>query len=67
MPGPRLPENEVCVLNGPAGRDSILRPSIIFGTDDGFFNRFGSHGALCVPALPLFGGGKYAFPAGFCR
>ena len=39
---------------------TILRPSIIFGTDDGFFNMFGSI-ARFVPALPLFGGGKSRF------
>ena len=38
----------------------ILRPSIIFGTDDGFFNRFASM-ARFSPALPLFGGGKTRF------
>ncbi|MDG1416808.1 MAG: complex I NDUFA9 subunit family protein [Maricaulis sp.] len=36
---------------------TILRPSIIFGTDDGFFNRFASM-ARYMPVLPLFGGGK---------
>ncbi|MFY0638382.1 complex I NDUFA9 subunit family protein [Maricaulis maris] len=39
---------------------TILRPSIIFGTEDGFFNRFGSM-ARFVPALPLFGGGQTRF------
>ncbi|MBO6796066.1 complex I NDUFA9 subunit family protein [Maricaulis sp.] len=39
---------------------TVLRPSIIFGTDDGFFNMFGSI-ARFVPALPLFGGGKSLF------
>jgi uncharacterized protein YbjT (DUF2867 family) len=39
---------------------AILRPSIIFGTDDGFFNRFASM-ARFVPALPLFGGGQTRF------
>lgn len=39
---------------------TILRPSIIFGTDDGFFNRFGAM-ARFAPALPLFGGGKSRF------
>jgi len=39
---------------------TILRPSIIFGTDDGFFNMFGSM-ARFAPALPLFGGGKSLF------
>lgn len=36
---------------------TILRPSIIFGPGDGFFNRFGQM-AMVAPALPLIGGGK---------
>ncbi|WP_300532383.1 complex I NDUFA9 subunit family protein [Maricaulis sp.] len=39
---------------------TVLRPSIIFGTDDGFFNMFGSM-ARFAPALPLFGGGSSRF------
>lgn len=39
---------------------TILRPSIVFGTEDGFFNRFAAM-ARFVPALPLFGGGKSRF------
>lgn len=35
----------------------ILRPSIIFGTEDEFFNRFADM-ARFAPALPLPGGGK---------
>ena len=35
----------------------ILRPSIIFGTGDGFFTRFGQM-AMVAPALPLIGGGR---------
>ena len=35
----------------------ILRPSIIFGPGDNFFNRFGQM-AMFAPALPLIGGGK---------
>jgi NADH dehydrogenase len=35
----------------------ILRPSIVFGTEDGFFNRFGAMAAKS-PLLPLFGGGE---------
>ena len=34
----------------------ILRPSIIFGPGDNFFNRFGRM-AMFAPALPLIGGG----------
>ncbi len=33
----------------------ILRPSVIFGTEDGIFNRFASMARL-GPVLPLFGG-----------
>ena len=36
---------------------TILRPSIIFGAGDGFFNRFGRM-AMIAPALPVIGGGK---------
>lgn len=39
---------------------AIFRPSIIFGPDDGFFNKFASL-ARTVPALPLIGGGKTRF------
>jgi NADH dehydrogenase len=35
----------------------ILRPSIIFGPEDSFFNRFAQM-ATTAPALPLIGGGK---------
>jgi NADH dehydrogenase len=35
----------------------VLRPSIIFGPEDEFFNRFGAMAGKS-PALPLFGGGK---------
>ncbi|MBX2806013.1 MAG: complex I NDUFA9 subunit family protein [Hyphomicrobiales bacterium] len=38
----------------------ILRPSIVFGTEDEFFNRFASM-ARFTPALPLFGGGRTRF------
>jgi uncharacterized protein YbjT (DUF2867 family) len=39
---------------------SIIRPSVIFGREDGFFNLFGGL-ARMLPALPLFGGGKTGF------
>ena len=39
---------------------SILRPSIIFGEDDSFFNMFASM-AKVLPAFPLIGGGKPLF------
>jgi NADH dehydrogenase len=38
----------------------ILRPSIIFGPEDNFFNRF-ARMAVWVPALPLIGGGATKF------
>lgn len=38
----------------------ILRPSIVFGPEDDFFNRFASM-AVLSPALPLIGGGKTRF------
>lgn len=38
----------------------ILRPSIIFGPEDDFFNRFASM-ARTMPFLPLVGGGKTRF------
>jgi uncharacterized protein YbjT (DUF2867 family) len=38
----------------------ILRPSIVFGPEDEFFNRFASM-ARVSPVLPLIGGGKTKF------
>ena len=38
----------------------ILRPSIVFGPEDDFFNRFAGL-AQMSPALPLIGGGETAF------
>ncbi|MGI9356320.1 MAG: complex I NDUFA9 subunit family protein [Rhizobiaceae bacterium] len=38
----------------------ILRPSIMFGPEDDFFNRFAAM-ARVVPALPLIGGGHTRF------
>ncbi|MBY0564972.1 MAG: complex I NDUFA9 subunit family protein [Hyphomonadaceae bacterium] len=38
----------------------ILRPSIVFGPEDAFFNRFASM-ATMSPFLPLIGGGKTKF------
>jgi len=35
---------------------TILRPSIVVGPEDGFFNRFGG-----MPVVPLIGGGKTLF------
>ncbi len=39
---------------------TILRPSIVFGPEDDFFNRFASI-ARFLPALPLIGGGHTRF------
>ena len=39
---------------------TIVRPSIVFGTEDEFFNKFASL-ARFAPALPLIGGGKTQF------
>jgi len=39
---------------------TILRPSIVFGPEDDFFNRFGAMATLS-PALPLIGGGHTRF------
>jgi NADH dehydrogenase len=38
----------------------VMRPSIMFGPEDDFFNRFGSL-ARFLPALPLIGGGTTRF------
>ncbi len=38
----------------------ILRPSVVFGQDDNFFNKFASMAAMS-PVLPLVGGGKTLF------
>ena len=38
----------------------ILRPSIVFGPEDGFFNKFAAMTKV-MPVLPLVGGGKTKF------
>ena len=38
----------------------ILRPSVVFGPEDDFFNRFAAL-ARISPALPLIGGGETRF------
>lgn len=38
----------------------VIRPSVVFGQEDDFFNRFGSMAAIS-PALPLIGGGATRF------
>ncbi|MFZ4541990.1 MAG: complex I NDUFA9 subunit family protein [Rickettsiales bacterium] len=39
---------------------TILRPSLIIGPEDGFFQRFGRM-SMFLPALPIIGGGKNKF------
>lgn len=39
---------------------TLLRPSVVFGSEDKFFNMFAKL-ALFAPALPLIGGGKTLF------
>lgn len=39
---------------------TILRPSIVFGPEDDFFNRFAAM-AVVLPVLPLIGGGETRF------
>ena len=48
-----------CVLAA-APTATIMRPSIVFGPEDDFFNRFASL-ARMAPALPLIGGGHTRF------
>ena len=45
---------------------AIMRPSILFGPEDDFFNRFAAM-ARILPALPLIGGGLDPLPAGVRR
>jgi NADH dehydrogenase len=39
---------------------TVLRPSIVIGPEDGFFNRFAAMARL-LPVLPLIGGGETRF------
>ncbi|HEX5317916.1 MAG TPA: complex I NDUFA9 subunit family protein [Stellaceae bacterium] len=39
---------------------TILRPSVVFGPEDQFFNKFAAM-AMLLPALPLIGGGETRF------
>jgi NADH dehydrogenase len=43
----------------------IMRPSIVFGPEDDFFNRFAAM-ARVSPVLPLIGGGETLFQPVFC-
>ncbi|MFN3673902.1 MAG: complex I NDUFA9 subunit family protein [Bosea sp. (in: a-proteobacteria)] len=52
-------EGEAAVLASVPGA-VILRPSIVFGPEDSFFNRFASL-ARMLPVLPLIGGGETRF------
>jgi NADH dehydrogenase len=52
-------EGEALLRENVPGAD-ILRPSILFGAEDEFFNRFAGLTAF-APALPLIGGGKTKF------
>ena len=45
---------------------AIVRPSIVFGPEDDFFNRFAAMARLS-PALPLVGGGKTRFQPGYVK
>lgn len=57
-------QGEAAVLASMPGA-VILRPSIVFGPEDGFFNRFADM-ARFAPALPLIGGGVTKFQPVYC-
>ena len=50
---------EAAVRDGFAGA-TVVRPSVVFGPEDDFFNRFAAMAAIS-PALPLIGGGTSRF------
>ncbi len=52
------------LLRGHVPTADILRPSIVFGAEDDFFNRFAGLTSF-APALPLIGGGKTKFQPAF--
>ena len=58
MAGPRPRARQRCKASFPQA--TILRPSIVFGPEDGFFNRFARMSQIS-PALPLIGGGRTRF------
>jgi len=52
------------LVRGAFANATILRPSLVFGPEDNFFNRFAwmaSLSPLVLPFLPLVGGGKTKF------
>jgi NADH dehydrogenase len=53
-------EGESVVLHGSSARNIILRPSIVFGPQDAFLNRFEQMSRL-LPIVPLIGGGHTKF------
>ena len=54
----KLEGEKAALLNFPQA--TILRPSVIFGEDDSFFNMFAEMSRY-TPVLPLIGGGKTKF------
>jgi NADH dehydrogenase len=52
-------EGEIALL-GEFPQATILRPSLVFGPEDKFFNKFANL-ARFAPALPLIGGGRTRF------
>ena len=58
MPAPRAWARSWCCAAVPTA--TVLRPSVVFGPEDDFFNRFASL-ARFAPALPLVGGGHTRF------
>ena len=63
-PAPRRPAKRRCWRPSPTA--TILRPSLVFGPEDQFTNRFAAL-ARISPALPLIGGGADETAAGLCR
>ena len=57
-PAPRRPASGRCAT--PFRPSTILRPSVVFGPEDQFFNRFAAM-AMISPVLPLIGGGETRF------
>lgn len=51
---------EAAVFDALGEQAIVMRPSIIFGPEDGFFNKFADL-ARYFPALPLIGGGEMKF------